>query len=1854
MANIDHYINQIRNAIFGEEVRESIIGGLQAASLEAGQAAINAHQAIDAADTAIEKTEENELALAVLQEGLNSKVDGAYKDDEGFLYLTSNGQVVVGPLGPFAGNGGGGSGGSAENNAVLSMTNTSGWLFGTIAEGQECSVSFTWSSLENYLPTGVGSLRITAGGSSVSTMSVEQGEVLVDLKPYLKPGTNAIRLTLTDVYGNQRYLSFTIKVVAVSITSTFDASTPFDGTIHYTYVPTGAVAKTVHFVLDGQEHGTQIVSSSGRQQTYLIPAQSHGSHTLEVYFSAEVEGMPVESNHLFYDLICLQAGQQSPIIAATFNRKTVSQYESIVIPYQVYLPSSLTTQVVLKEGDTVINTLTVDRTLQTWTYRVATAGDHTLSIVCKETVRTISFHATETIIDAHAETNDQMLYLSSYGRSNGEENPAKWSYQDIEAKFENFRFVSDGWQQDADGITVLRVSGDDRLTIPYKIFESDCRVTGKTIEIELATRDVRDYDAVILSCMSANRGIQLTGQQAILRSEQTQISMQYKEGEHLRLSFVVEKRNENRLLYVYINGVMSGAIQYPTDDDFQQPQPVGISIGSNDCTTDLYTIRIYDNNLSAQQLLGNWVADTQVGELMMDRYTTNDVFDEYGQIVIDKLPKTLPYIIWEAEFLPQYKGNKVTVKGSYTDPVYTSKSFTFINTTLDVQGTSSQYYARKNYKAKFKTFTTSQGDINKYALRDDSIPVNTFTFKADVASSEGANNVELVRLFNDSCPIQTPPMRENPKVRWGIDGFPIVSFFRDTVSGQTSFLGKYNFNLDKGTPESYGFEEGDESWEILNNTSDRVVFESVDFSGDGWQGDFEARYPDGNTNSDKLAAMCQWVQSTKGNPEKFKSELSQHFSVESSLFYWLFTEAFLMVDSRAKNAFPTYFASDGKWYWLPYDMDTALGINNEGQLVFDYALEDIDHLEGGVDVFNGQQSIFWNNLRDAFGQELQAMYKELRSTGVWSYSRVSQMFEDHQSKWPIAVVNEDSRFKYLDPLTTEGNGSYLSMLQGLKTSQRAWWLYNRFRYLDSKYNVADDLTDVVTIRGYAKANVTVVPYADMYCNVKYGSILTSVRGKQNQSYTLECPLSNVNDTEIYLYSCSQLASVGDLSGFKVGYADFSKAERLSDLKLGDGASTYSNPNLTSLNLGNNRLLRTLDLRNCNNFEQTIDLTGCQNIEEIYMDGTMIRGINLPVGGILKKIHLPETLTNLTIINQLAIEEITIPDYSNITTLRLENVSSVIDSKEILNQIPEGARIRLTGMKWEVSSVEEIEEIYARLDQFIGMDENGLNTEVAQVQGSIHIESILGSQVATFNLRYPYIEIDADHVTSIVRYYTYDGATLLYEETVVDGNDATYSGSPSRSSTAQYDFHFSGWARSTSGTAWSGAQKSVKSDRTLYAAYSTTVRKYTVYFYNGSQLLETVPNVPYGGSCSYSAGSTADLVDPNETGMPFKEWQPAPSGITGTTRCYAQYMPVMEVKEIEDDWDTIIAHVDDGTYRNIYKLGNYKPIDLGEHGVINMQMIAFEMDTKENGEKAPVSWLSKELLKISRRWNPTLTETSHTETRKSWIEDEENGGYKSNIYASKRGSASATFTLTPAISGELTISYKVGGEDNSDKLTVYVDGSSIAYQISGDIDWRHKVIDVTAGKDVVIKAQYSKDEYVNQYGDTAYVKWSGIDVSVVADIPEVTCTIIDEIQAGSGTVGGWKDSELRTYYQETLFPLIPENIRSRIVPVVKKQTCRVLKEDKPLEIDKTTQITTETVWPPSEVEMNHTKANGGLYRDCLGDSSKRKKIVSGYTWNGSWYLRSSLHVLSAQTVDTSGDIKTNNVQGNQYLALGFCF
>lgn len=951
-----------------------------------------------------------------LELDLRRKFDDAYKDDEGYLYFASEGQTILGPIGPFAGGGGGGGGGGGSTvTAKLTARNTTGWLAKTIASSSPCPVSINWTSIQDDIPTGPGTLKITVNSVVKSLIQVQQGDVQVDLAPYCGTGPNSCTLLVTDIYGNSWPCTFQIMVTQLSLSSSFDNSVPFTGDIDFPYTPVGSIAKTVHFILDGTEIGQVRTSATNRQLTYRISAQNHGSHTLRVYFDAIINGEAVKSNELYYEFISINAESNDVIIISEFNTEHVSQYTSIQIPYRVYDPLSDTCETKLYVNNNLVSTQTVDRTAQSYTYRANTAGEVIFTISAGYTVKEIRFTVDEVEIEIQAEESNLALYLNAQGRSNNEATRDVWSYypktldttpnsskryytrsgeapnyvyeefygsrfdaetdyfeEPITAGLHDFNWILDGWQTDEDGINVMRLVDDARLVIPYRMFETDFKAKGKTIEIEFATRQVVDYTAEILTCWANNMGLKITPQNVVFQGAQTEIDTLFKENEHLRLSIVVEKQTSNRLILVYINGVMSRAVQYASGERFSQLSPVEIEIGSNLCGIDIYNIRVYDNDLNRNQVLDNWIADTQIGDLMMTRYQHNQVYNASGEITIQTLPTDLPYWIIEARELPQFKGDKKIVSGSYTVPGSPARSFTFEGCQINVQGTSSSVYFRKNYDLQFlEGFIMQSGIMESYAIRVGSIPFNRFVLKADVASSESANNTELTMLYNDICPYRTPAMQENPKVRYGIEGIPVVVFWYNPDTDETSFLGKYNFNLPKRAPEPYGYSSDGtmESWEWERNNSANVKFQDIDFTStsvdeDGetyptWYDDFEARFPsDKHRDYSKLREFNGWVLSTwrdkaTGNnlPEevtyrlttkatlsdyasdtsytvtevkvgnatqyditftkdtaayrltKFRAEASQYFELDSGLFYYLFTELFLMIDSRAKNMF---------------------------------------------------------------------------------------------------------------------------------------------------------------------------------------------------------------------------------------------------------------------------------------------------------------------------------------------------------------------------------------------------------------------------------------------------------------------------------------------------------------------------------------------------------------------------------------------------------------------------------------------------------------------------------------------------------------------------------------------------------------------------------------------------------------------------------------------------------------------------------------------------------------------------------------------------------------------------------------
>lgn len=123
------------------------------------------------------------------------------------------------------------------------------------------------------------------------------------------------------------------------------------------------------------------------------------------------------------------------------------------------------------------------------------------------------------------------------------------------------------------------------------------------------------------------------------------------------------------------------------------------------------------------------------------------------------------------------------------------------------------------------------------------------------------------------------------------------------------------------------------------------------------------------------------------------------------------------------------------------------------------------------------------------------------------------------------------------------------------------------------------------------------------------------------------------------------------------------------------------------------------------------------------------------------------------------------------------------------------------------------------------------------------------------------------------------------------------------------------------------------------------------------------------------------------------------------------------------------------------------------------------------------------------------------------------------------------------------------------------------------------------------------------------------------------------QEGTGTIGGWGSSEMRAYLNNTILPLIPENVRGMIKTVTNKQ------DSYNTAGTKETQYTEDSVWIPL-----HT--GGGL------TYSKKKRNQTNNPV--AWWCRDALFTSSFYCIDTTGSfgaIKNANLKYS--IALGFC-
>lgn len=909
----------------------------------------------------------------------NVKIDDLIINADGCFYRVYNidtevficDRMAVSGTGGGGGAEGGGGGGTGAAAMTIECLTETGAPPLTYIYGQSSKVPFrvTTTYSARVCSATVTFVSDIYGSKTITYENIPIGQQYdLEIGAHVFEGAQSITLVFQCFGGSPKEL-FIGGVQGIQLqlkkSKDFNPKLVREGDLPFICVPVGAVQKTLVIEIDGEEYGQYKIAAniSDANYTQSIRAQKHGRHNVSAYLVAELNGVSVATDPIEYEVAWVgtlldENEEQFPIIWAPNGYPTeIVQYEDCIIEYMAWSPDKTTEiEVNYFKGSNLVTSREVSYradTILTWNITDYGLGENAYTIYCGNQFLPINFNVIESDRDMDILPGGLVLNLDSSGRSNQESaaTKTKWISKNTTANteviFKDFNWYNNGWLSDPDGTSFLRISNGASIEIPINRANGGLRILNSTkvqealaFEFRFRVRNLQEYATLVTTSSKEvdgqvviskeastesgvfgsfyNQGVGfcLGTQEAFFKADNYIVSGRYREDEILNVTFVVDTYAETYpLLYVYINGILSGITMYSKDISFASNQP-NIIINSDYCDVDLYKVRIYRSaKLNSADVMHNYIADIKdpvqydINQIVktVDGVPTIDYAKmlDYNNTHPDQT--IMPYMVIESldsdGKLPYVKGGKKPVNVDFVNPaadyaleqglitpaqyVASAPSFSFKSKakSLDVQGTSSQGYPRRNYKLKCKqddatwrltagifkdkpiyeynaekdkysgsTVTLEDGTeikIKKLQLDNAEIGESTFCLKADYMESSGTHNTGFASFVGTIY--QHHPLyyygitdAETKNLRTTVYGFPILVFQKKSNTDY-EFIGRYNFNLDKGATDTDGFTfEGDskvkkedgtyypieeiaECWELKNNQGGRCSYRKTDF-----------------------------------------------------------------------------------------------------------------------------------------------------------------------------------------------------------------------------------------------------------------------------------------------------------------------------------------------------------------------------------------------------------------------------------------------------------------------------------------------------------------------------------------------------------------------------------------------------------------------------------------------------------------------------------------------------------------------------------------------------------------------------------------------------------------------------------------------------------------------------------------------------------------------------------------------------------------------------------------------------------------------------------------------------------------
>lgn len=1011
----------------------------------------------------------------------------------------------------------GGGGGTANLSRISLRASVSSQQ---VKEGGHVELTYQYDHLNGDGESdGIkAAITITVKKGSTITMQrtineVAAGSYTLDISSALQAGTMDVYVQAvcqivnedtgdTQIQTKQAYKS--VNVVQIELATSYDLADGFTNggyldseTITIPWAVRGSGSKEVRLVVDGDDshalnRSKTITKSGTTNDEFLIAARTltPGRHWLQLV--AEVGDIKSES--IWIDV--LKAGGSDKYIGlmsiddtgsvkaydsqdagSSYPTLTAGQYEQLGFQWAAYDPTGSIATVEERESGTTVNTMAVGRTMQNYTNRFNESGTVNRELVCGSTHYPLSIVVSGSSIDLSEAVGSLALRLKATGRSNGEANPAQWVYEGIATTFENVDWNVSGW----DGESLVLKNGA-RAIIGIQPFASDPGATGLTVEMEYRIQNPTDRTGNVISCYSGGKGFQITtelislltgGVKSIVDDDTGEsiekpagVSTNYASGEWIKVAFVIGRRSGDRLMELYVNGVRCSADVYSNGDSFMQATPVGITVESGSADVQYRITRVYTRALTDDEEFGNYAIDRMTGTEIYEVYDNNDIL-ESDAVDIDKLRAKGKGVLRVVRTGGLEELNATNDKSAkfygdvyFFSPFGSEYDFVARSVLVQIQGTSSTKYPRKNYRITLNKGTgtgpklfvgaeaqkelaapgtgTCEADNgntkNNYRMRPGAIPINIFVCKKDFSDSSMTHNTGTSKLMNEvfkEMGILTPPQQLDTAYRTGFDGLPIDVFSSESAEGESEYYGQYNFNNEKkSSGKVYGFDPIDLGngtsleclccLEFLNNSEKLCNFQ-VDADLDTQLDDefddaLEFRYPEddttwnGNPSKNKPAATAEqktaikrlftWIRTMKPAGAEIATRLQEQGG-DDRLSTWVNAQFAQQVDQ--------YFNVDSLLSWYIYtDYFMSVDQRAKNMMLATFVVRDNTSHEIVSNAVNGKWWFFFWDADTMLGDRNDSYlaYDYLLTRTTWDVDRNKYAFEGHGSwLWNLVLAN---------------------------------------------------------------------------------------------------------------------------------------------------------------------------------------------------------------------------------------------------------------------------------------------------------------------------------------------------------------------------------------------------------------------------------------------------------------------------------------------------------------------------------------------------------------------------------------------------------------------------------------------------------------------------------------------------------------------------------------------------------------------------------------------------------------------------------------------------------------------------------